>query len=78
MMTCETLQMHECMSFVLKICLKLVIGVSPRDDRVNAFMHYLNEFKHQFKGLTLESSSTKTNIKTWSVVTNSQIRVSAS
>ncbi|KAF5482446.1 hypothetical protein F2P56_003016 [Juglans regia] len=46
---------------VIKRCLKLATRVSPSDDHVNAFMRFLDEFKHNFKGLLLKSGSTKVN-----------------
>ncbi|XP_041016292.1 protein FAR-RED ELONGATED HYPOCOTYL 3-like [Juglans microcarpa x Juglans regia] len=46
---------------VVKRCMKLATRVSPSDDHVNAFMLVLDEFEHNFKGLPLESGSTKVN-----------------
>ncbi|XP_041009424.1 protein FAR1-RELATED SEQUENCE 6-like [Juglans microcarpa x Juglans regia] len=45
--------------FVVKRCVKLATCVSSSDAHVIAFMCHLDEFENQFKGLTLESSSTK-------------------
>ncbi|KAF5475045.1 hypothetical protein F2P56_006892 [Juglans regia] len=45
--------------FVVKRCVKLATRVSSNDAHVTAFMRHLDEFENQFKGLTLESSSTK-------------------
>ncbi|XP_041025392.1 protein FAR-RED ELONGATED HYPOCOTYL 3-like [Juglans microcarpa x Juglans regia] len=45
--------------FVMKRCVKLATHVSSSDAHVTAFMRHLDEFENQFKGLTLESSSTK-------------------
>ncbi|KAF5451308.1 hypothetical protein F2P56_026424 [Juglans regia] len=45
--------------FVVKRCVKLATRVSSSDAHVTAFMRHLEEFENQFKGLTLESSSTK-------------------
>ncbi|XP_042964768.1 protein FAR1-RELATED SEQUENCE 4-like [Carya illinoinensis] len=45
--------------FVVKRCLKLAIRVCPSDDHVDAFMCHLDEFEVKFKGLTLESGSSK-------------------
>lgn len=44
---------------VLKKCLKLATHISISDDHVNAFMYCLNEFEHQFKGLTIDFGSMK-------------------
>ncbi|KAF5445046.1 hypothetical protein F2P56_034129 [Juglans regia] len=46
---------------VVKRCMKLVMRVSPSGNHVNAFMRILDEFEHNFKGLPLESGSTKVN-----------------
>ncbi|XP_035548472.1 protein FAR1-RELATED SEQUENCE 4-like [Juglans regia] len=46
---------------VVKRCMKLATRVSPSDNHVNAFMRILDEFEHNFKGLPLESGSTKVN-----------------
>ncbi|XP_040987719.1 protein FAR1-RELATED SEQUENCE 6-like [Juglans microcarpa x Juglans regia] len=45
--------------FVVKRCVKLATRVSSSDVHVIAFMRHLDEFENQFKGLILESSSTK-------------------
>ncbi|XP_018814566.2 protein FAR1-RELATED SEQUENCE 4-like [Juglans regia] len=45
--------------FVVKRCVKLATRVSSSDAHVTTFMHHLEEFENQFKGLTLESGSTK-------------------
>ncbi|XP_041001336.1 uncharacterized protein LOC121247065 [Juglans microcarpa x Juglans regia] len=46
---------------VIKRFLKLATRVSPSNDHVNALMQVLDEFEHNFKGLPLESRSTKFN-----------------
>ncbi|XP_042973143.1 protein FAR-RED ELONGATED HYPOCOTYL 3-like [Carya illinoinensis] len=45
--------------FVVKRCLKLATRVCPSNDHVDAFMCHLDEFEVKFKGLTLESGSSK-------------------
>ncbi|XP_042992109.1 protein FAR-RED IMPAIRED RESPONSE 1-like [Carya illinoinensis] len=50
--------------FVVKRCLKLATRVCPSDDHVDAFMCHLDEFKIKFKGLTLESGSSKIKVTT--------------
>ncbi|KAG2674878.1 hypothetical protein I3843_13G139600 [Carya illinoinensis] len=45
--------------FVVKRCLKLATRVCTSDDHVDAFMSHLDEFEIKFKGLTLESGSSK-------------------
>lgn len=36
---------------MVKRCLKLATRVSTRDEHVNAFLHVLDDFEHNFEGL---------------------------
>ncbi|KAG7977425.1 hypothetical protein I3843_05G031100 [Carya illinoinensis] len=45
--------------FVVKRCLKLNTRVCTIDDHVTAFVSHMDEFENKFKGLTLESGSSK-------------------
>ncbi|KAG7984647.1 hypothetical protein I3843_04G170700 [Carya illinoinensis] len=45
--------------FVVKRCLTWATRVCPSDDHVAAFISHLEEFENKFKGLTLESGSSK-------------------
>ncbi|XP_042980005.1 protein FAR-RED IMPAIRED RESPONSE 1-like [Carya illinoinensis] len=45
--------------FVVKRCLTWATRVCPSDDHVTTFISHLDEFENKFKGLTLESGSSK-------------------